>query len=706
MYRMHAGRLTGFATAALWACVAAAADPSWAPQAPALDPPAVTRDVDVPVRKSALAAPAAGTAYSHGDPTAQEQYMLELINRARANPAAEGLRLKSTTDPDILAAYAYFHVDTATMAAEFAGYPVRPPLAFSANLIASARAHSQDMAGNDFQGHTGSDGSSMVTRIERAGYTGWNRLAENVFAYAKNVFHAHAGFNADWGQPGLGHRINIMNFPPAGPVYTEVGIGIVPESAPNTGVGPLVVTEDFGLRSGQLFVLGVAYNDADRDGFYGVGEGLGGVTITTSQGNYAYTSASGGYAVPLAGNGGSITVRAEGGALGAAQERTVVLAGTNVKVDFLAGTRSNQTIVFGAVPGAVVVGGTATVSATATSGLPVAFGSSTASVCTVSGSMVTGVSAGTCTIRASQPGDALWNPAPDVERSFAVVGAGAAAVDLNQHGLTGSWYELATSGQGIEVEVFPDHSAPGTGFAFLSWFTFDSVAGAADSQRWYTLDGPVVAGQPSAALTIYRNVGGNFDALPKTTPTAVGTATLSFDSCSSGRLAYTFNDGTGRNGTIPLTRLTRNVTCSTSGARPTDPDFALSGNWYDPATSGQGLTVEVNPNSGALFAAWYTYAPGGAGSGAAGQRWFTVQPTGFAPGTRSIPVTIYETTGGAFDAPTIPDPTTVAVGSGTLAFQSCSSATFSYRFTGGSISGLTGTIALQRVGPVPNGCAM
>ena len=705
MHRIRAGRLSCFATAALWACVAAAADPSRPPQPPALDPPAVTRDAEVLVGKSTLAATAAGTAYSHGDPTAQEQYMLEIINRARANPVAEGLRLQSPADPDILAAYAFFQVDTARMAAEFAGYPVRPPLAFNANLIASARAHSQDMARNDFQGHTGSDGSSLVTRVERAGYAGWNALAENVYAYAKSVFYGHAGFNADWGEPSLGHRLNLMNFAPTGPVYREVGIGIVPETSASTTVGPLVVTEDFGLRSGQLFVVGVVYTDVDRDGFYSVGEGLGGVTITTSQGNLAFTSASGGYAIPLAASTGSITVRAEGGALGAPQERTVSLAGANVKVDFVPGTRSSQTIAFDAVPGAIVVGGTATVGATATSGLPVVFSSSTPTLCTVSGSTVTGVSAGTCTIRASQPGNALWNAAPDVERSFAVVGAGG-TMDLYQHGLTGSWYEPATSGQGLEVEVFPDQTAPGTGRVFVSWFTYDSVVGAADSQRWYTLEGPVVAGQPSAALTIYQNVGGNFNALPRTTPTAVGTATLSFDSCTSGRLAYSFSDGTGRTGTIPLTRLTQNVNCSMSGARPTNADFALSGNWYDPATSGQGLTVEVNPISGALFAAWYTYAPSGVGSGAAGQRWYTAQPTGFAPGSRSIPVTIYETTGGSFDAPATSAQRMVVVGSGTLAFQNCTSATFSYRFTGGSSSGLAGTVNLQRVGPVPNGCAM
>ena len=66
-------------------------------------------------------------------------------------------------------------------------------------------------------------------------------------------------------------------------------------------------------------------------------------------------------------------------------------------------------------------------------------------------------------------------------------------------------------------------------------------------------------------------------------------------------------------------------------------------------------------------------------------------------------MTIYETTGGVFDTPTAPGQKTVPVGSGTMAFQSCSAATFSYSFTGGSSSGLSGTINLRRVGPVPTG---
>ena len=87
--------------------------------------------------------------------------------------------------------------------------------------------------------------------------------------------------------------------------------------------------------------------------------------------------------------------------------------------------------------------------------------------------------------------------------------------DLNQHGLTGSWYEPATSGQGIEVEVYPDLSS-GMGSTFVSWFTYDAVSGGADHQRWYTAYGPVVTGQPNALLTIYQNTGGNFNAPPVT----------------------------------------------------------------------------------------------------------------------------------------------------------------------------------------------
>jgi hypothetical protein len=273
--------------------------------------------------------------------------------------------------------------------------------------------------------------------------------------------------------------------------------------------------------------------------------------------------------------------------------------------------------------------------------------------------------------------------------------AASDAFPLNQNGLTGSWYDPQTSGQGFEVEVYPDLLSPGTGLAFLAWFTYDSVVGGAERQRWYTLSGPVVSGQPNASLTIYQNTGGNFNAPPITKSVPVGTATLSFDSCISGQLSYIFTDGSGRSGTIPLQRLMQNVSCSPLGVAGENYDFILSGSWYDPATAGQGITVEVNDVSNVLFFAWETYAPNGANAGPAGQRWYTGQGP-FAPeNPLSITVPLYESTGGMFNA-LPPIPSTVAVGSATLAFQSCTDATLSYSFTEGSNSGVSGTIQLVR----------
>ncbi len=64
-----------------------------------------------------------------------------------------------------------------------------------------------------------------------------------------------------------------------------------------------------------------------------------------------------------------------------------------------------------------------TVSATASSGLAVTFSTTTPSVCTSSGtngSTITLIARGTCTVRASQAGNATYNAATSVNRSFTV----------------------------------------------------------------------------------------------------------------------------------------------------------------------------------------------------------------------------------------------------------------------------------------------
>lgn len=87
-----------------------------------------------------------------------------------------------------------------------------------------------------------------------------------------------------------------------------------------------------------------------------------------------------------------------------------------------------QSIRFGAAP-VLTLYGTATVSATATSGLAVNYSSSTPTVCSVNSSTgeVTDLAAGDCTIIASQPGNASVNAAPQVSQTLRVANSNVPA---------------------------------------------------------------------------------------------------------------------------------------------------------------------------------------------------------------------------------------------------------------------------------------
>jgi hypothetical protein len=271
----------------------------------------------------------------------------------------------------------------------------------------------------------------------------------------------------------------------------------------------------------------------------------------------------------------------------------------------------------------------------------------------------------------------------------------------NQHGITGSWFNPATGGQGLEVEVYPDLIGSGSGLLFAGWFTYD--VGAAGGQRWYALSGTVSSGSSIAKLGIYAGFGGNFAAAPTVPATQVGTATMTFSSCDGGTLSYAFYDG--RTGTIPLSRLTANITCGPAGDNGTAPsNYLLSGSWSQADVGGQGLVFDVNPTQHNFFAAWYTYAPNGQQAGAAGERWYTIQ-AGFNPGDKTISnAPIYATAGGVFNSAAAP--TTAPVGTASITFTSCNAATLTYNFTAGTNSGLSGTLNLTRTGPTPAGCTL
>jgi uncharacterized protein YkwD len=271
--------------------------------------------------------------YSIGQPTNEEQYYVELINRARSDPKAEGARLAATTDGDVLDSYKYFSVNLAQMKSEFATLSAMPPLAINAELMACARGHSKDMFDKQFQGHTGSNGSTIGGRATKAGYN-WSSIAENVYSYAETVWHGHAGFQVDWGegdggmQPARGHRANIHHSQ-----YREVGVGVV--LGTNGAVGPQVVTQNFGKsRSNTAFITGVAYYDIDGNGFYSPGEGIGNLTVTVSGAKMkSITAASGGYAVPVPTTKATRKVDFSGNGLNFSTN-ALISGGKNVKLDF------------------------------------------------------------------------------------------------------------------------------------------------------------------------------------------------------------------------------------------------------------------------------------------------------------------------------------------------------------------------------------
>lgn len=137
----------------------------------------------------------------------------------------------------------------------------------------------------------------------------------------------------DKNYPGRGHRINILT-----PQYREIGAGLAYgpyTSGSSTYTHTFMVTCDFGTSRLQPcpYILGVVYDDFDKDAFYDAGEGLEGVfiEILESAGS-TETMSAGGYALPV--EPGTYTVAArlsQGGSV----EKKVTITDQNVKVDFL-----------------------------------------------------------------------------------------------------------------------------------------------------------------------------------------------------------------------------------------------------------------------------------------------------------------------------------------------------------------------------------
>ena len=195
------------------------------------------------------------------------------------------------------------------------------------------------MLNRNFFAHENPDGIGPTQRGRAEGYTA--SVGENIawrglpnaqdLDRDQEVYDRH---EALFLSPG--HRKNNMS-----PVYRELGNGIefgLFSSPGEISRHSIMVTENFGVRSGAYFITGVVYDDRTvRDNFYTLGEGIGGVQIEAvdQDGNVFATesSSSGGYYLeipPL----GIYTVTANGGGLNNIVVNEVVVEGENQKVDF------------------------------------------------------------------------------------------------------------------------------------------------------------------------------------------------------------------------------------------------------------------------------------------------------------------------------------------------------------------------------------
>lgn len=288
-----------------------------------------------------------GAAFA-ADPTAEQQYWLELTNRFRSDPQGELAKLVNFSSPGvwdapksddahIANALNYFGTSASDLAAQFSALSAAPPVAWSSALNVSATNYSNLMVTSDQQSHT-LDGLGLDQRIQNGGYSAnWLEAGENLFATTQSIIHGHAGFVIDWGDgngasPGFGN--GIQN--PAGhrdvlldSLFKETGIGFQGIAIPGGNVnaaGPHVVTQHFATQYrfdgasyfADAILTGSVYQDTlAADLFYTPGEGMAGVALNVYENvsgilvASGFSNSAGGFNIPLSGLTDGIVYRVE-----------------------------------------------------------------------------------------------------------------------------------------------------------------------------------------------------------------------------------------------------------------------------------------------------------------------------------------------------------------------------------------------------------
>jgi hypothetical protein len=409
---------------------------------------------------------------------------------------------------------------------------------------------------------------------------------------------------------GLAVSYSLVSGPAtvSGNTVTITGAGTVTVRASQGGNGnydpAVAVDQSFTVaKASQTITFGALANKNVGDpSFTLAATASSGLTVSYTSSNPAVATVSGN-TVTIVG-AGTATITANQAGDGNFNAAAAVPQTLTVK--------SGQTITFGALAGKTYGDAPFTVSASATSGLPVTF-SIVSGPATISGSTVTITGAGTVVVRASQAGDATYNPAPDVDQSFTVAKATLTITADPQTKVYGAGDPVLTYIQtGL---VNGDQAAVITGSLIRA--AGETVGSYAILQGSIAAGGNYTVNFVSANLTVTKatatvtlgTLNFTYDGTAKgttaTTSPAGLTVNITYDgsptaptNAGSYPVATAVNDpnyqGTA-NGTLTISKASQTITFGPLPAKNAgDPSFTLT------ATASSGLTVSYTSSNPAV----------------------------------------------------------------------------------------------------------
>lgn len=262
---------------------------------------------------------------SAAEPTADEMLFIYTLNRARANPAA--------------------YQQEVNLSVDLSGVQPRPPLAVNNNLTGSSRFHADEMADNNYFGHTSQVTGDQPNKMARDhGYPLPISLDDN----ANNIESIAAGNNLDVlaalklliedaGVDPPGHRIHLLGINDFFARHREIGVGVAFNAASDFD-NYFAIHTAFEFTNDK-FLTGVVYNDANGNGRYDKDEGIAGVTVSNGT-ETVTTNAAGGYAFKV--SAGTHTVTASGGSFAGTGTAEVTVDQDSIEIDFRSGNTGAQ----------------------------------------------------------------------------------------------------------------------------------------------------------------------------------------------------------------------------------------------------------------------------------------------------------------------------------------------------------------------------